>query len=247
MKRLLITLVFVFNTFFVWSDDNPYTTYTGEVLQCNLNNGKDVEDVLKMVKKDWYALDYPVQYEGWVTTPTLYSANDGDYDLFWVGFTDNNSDMGASLDWFNNNATKVFAKWQNLVSCASWSHWDIFEARRPESNLVEGSSSYWAFHSCNFKEGKSVSDLRENDEQWNKFFDNLGHKGGVWRWWPGAGSDSGNSTEYYVNVSFSTMKEFGDYRDARMQAMMNDSMPEQIANCDAPRVYTANNIKAFTN
>ena len=42
------------------------------------------------------------------------------------------------------------------------------------------------------------------------------------------------------------MKEFGQYRDARMNSMMNGSMPEQIADCQAPRVYSANNIKAIT-
>ena len=65
------------------------------------------------------------------------------------------------------NGTKVFSKWENLVSCTSWSHWDIFEARRPASELVEGDSNVWAFHSCNFKDGKGVSDLRANDMIWN--------------------------------------------------------------------------------
>ena len=116
MKKLLISLTFMASSLFIFSDDKPYTTYTGEILQCNLNDGKDASDVLKMVKKDWYALSYPVPYEGWVLTPTLYADNDGGYDLIWSGFTSNNTDMGASLDWFNKNATKVFSKWQNLVS-----------------------------------------------------------------------------------------------------------------------------------
>ena len=248
MKKYLLVILFSSISTFCFSDDHlTYRTATGEVLQCNLNDGKDADDVMRMVKNDWYDLDYPVQYEGWVLTPTLFASTDGGYDLFWAGFTLNNSDMGASLDWFNNNASKVFAKWQNLVSCSSWSQWDIFEARRPAIDLVEGDNNFWAFHSCNFKEGKGVSDLRDNDKQWNKFLDNLGHKGGVWRWWAGGGSDTQNSTDYYVNISFPSMKEYGDYRDARMQAMMNGSMPEQIANCQTPRVFSANNIKTFTN
>ena len=247
MKKLLISLVFIVSSFFTYSDENPYTTYTGEILQCNLLDGKDVNDVLEMVKKDWYALSYPVPYEGWVLSPTLYADNDGGYDLFWAGFTSNNTEMGASLDWFNKNATKVFSKWQNLVSCTSWSQWDIFEARKPATDLVEGDTGYWAFHSCNFKEGKGTSDLRENDVKWNNFLDGIGHEGGVWRWWAGSGSDTQNTNDYYVNISFSTMKEFGEYRDARMNSMMSGSMPEQIADCQTPRVYSANNIKAITN
>ena len=246
MNKLIISLALMVSSMLAYTNDKPYTTYTGETLQCNLMEGKDVNDVLKMVKKDWYALSYPAPYEGWVLTPTLYADNDGGYDLFWAGFTTNNADMGTTLDWFYENGTKVFDKWQNLVSCASWSHWDIFEARRPTNTLVEGDTGYWAFHSCNFKDGKSVSDLRANDIEWNEFLDGIGHDGGVWRWWAGGGSDTQNSTDYYVNISFSTMNEYGKYRDARMNAMMNGSMPEQIADCAAPRVYSANNIKAIS-
>ena len=41
------------------------------------------------------------------------------------------------------------------------------------------------------------------------------------------------------------MNEYGKYRDARKQAMSDGSLPEQIADCDAPRVYAANNIKVM--
>ena len=227
------------------TDDHEWTTYTGEVLQCNLNDGKNVEDVLGMVKKDWYALNYPVPYDAWVTTPTLYAANDGSYDLFWVGFTSNNADMGSSLDWFNQNGTRVFSKWQNLVNCSSWSHWDIWEAREPSSSLEEGDTNIWAFHSCKFKKRKSPSDFKENDEEWNEFFNNIEHTGGVWRWWPAGGSDVSVDNDFYINVSFSSMNEYGKYRDARKQAMSDGSLPESITDCEAPRVYTANNIKVM--
>jgi hypothetical protein len=228
-----------------FADDHVWTTYTGEVLQCNLNDGKNVEDVLGMVKKDWYALNYPVPYDAWVTTPTLYAANDGSYDLFWVGFTSNNADMGSSLDWFNQNGTRVFSKWQNLVNCSSWSHWDIWEAREPSSSLEEGDTNIWAFHSCKFKKRKSPSDFKENDEEWNEFFNNIEHTGGVWRWWPAGGSDVSVDSDFYINVSFSSMNEYGKYRDARKQAMSDGSLPELITDCEAPRVYTANNIKVM--
>tara|TARA_B100000508_G_C11444184_1_gene270460 strand:- start:574 stop:1323 length:750 start_codon:yes stop_codon:yes gene_type:complete len=247
MKKLSILILFAISSLTSYADDHQsYTTYTGEVLQCNLQDGKEVDDVLKMVKKDWYALDYPVPYEGWVLTPTLYADNDGGYDLFWAGFAFNNTDMGSTLDWFFENGTKVFSKWENLVSCASWSHWDIFEARRPASELVEGDSNVWAFHSCNFKDGKGVSDLRANDMIWNKYLDGIEHTGGVWRWWAGGGSNTQDTPDYYVNISFSNMNEFGQYRDARLKAMMDGKLPEQIADCAPPRVYAANNIKAIS-
>ena len=136
--------IFSFITVLSYADDHEWTTYTGEVLQCNLKDGKSVEDVMNMVRSDWYELDYPIPYDGWVTTPTLFADNDGGYDLFWVGFTADNADMGTTLDWFFENGTEVFSKWENLVDCASWSHWDIWEAREPSSSLEEGDTNNWA-------------------------------------------------------------------------------------------------------
>ena len=87
MRKFL--LIFVLSSFSLigFADDHEWTTYTGEVLQCNLKDGKSVEDVMDMVRTDWYELDYPIPYDGWVTTPTLFADNDGGYDLFWAGFT----------------------------------------------------------------------------------------------------------------------------------------------------------------
>ena len=248
MKKLTIITITFLASFGILADDHEaYRTVTGEVLQCNLKDGKDVNDVLKMVKKDWYELEYPAPYEGWVLTPTLFSSTDGGYDLAWAGFTFNNVDMGTTLDWFYENGTKVFSKWQNLVDCSSWSHWDIFEARTPTGEFEEGDQNYWAFSSCSFKEGKGVSDLMENDKVWNSYLDSIGHTGGVWRWWPGGGSDTTASNDFYINIGFNSMAEYGAARDARLQNMIAGSYPDGVADCDQPRVYSANNIKAISN
>ena len=78
MKKYILMTIFSFITALSYADDHEWTTYTGEVLQCNLKDGKSVEDVMDMVRTDWYELDYPIPYDGWVTTPTLFADNDGD-------------------------------------------------------------------------------------------------------------------------------------------------------------------------
>ena len=247
MKKLIISFLIATSSLFVLSNDDPYTTYTGEVLQCNFNKGKDLDDVLNMVSKDWYnmAQSYPASYEGNIVVPQLYASDDGGYEVFWVGFTSDNNAMGQVTDWFSDNGTKVFAKWQNIVDCSSWSQWDIFEIRESKSDSAEGDNSVWAFHSCTFKDGKGVSDIRENDKIWNKFFDRLGHTGGVWRWWAAGGSSLQESNDFYVNMGFKSMTEYGIYRDARVQTLIDDTYPDSISECKPPRVYSVNNIKAF--
>ena len=46
-------------------------------------------------------------------SPDLFADNDGGYDVFWVGFTADDADMGTSLDWFFENGTEVF--WRNFM------------------------------------------------------------------------------------------------------------------------------------
>ena len=120
MKRFIIYITFIAFSLFIYSDEESYKTYTGEVLQCNFNEGKDLDDALNMVRKDWYkmAQSYPAPYEGNIVTPQLYASTDGGYDLSWVGFTPDNNAMGEVTDWFSANASKVFTKWQNIVNCA---------------------------------------------------------------------------------------------------------------------------------
>ena len=248
MKKLIIYIVFVTSSLFIFSDDEPYTTYTGEVLQCNFNEGKGLDDALNMVRNDWYnmAQSFPAPYEGNVVTPQLYASDDGGYELFWVGFTTDNNAMGQVTDWFSDNASQVFAKWQNIVNCASWSQWDIFEVRASQADFEEGDSNYWAFHSCSFKPGAKASDIVEDDKTWNKFLDSLGHKGGVWRWWAAGGSSLEETNDFYVNMGFDSMTDYGNYRDARLQSLVDGSYPETIVRCQPPRVYSVNNIKAIS-
>ena len=87
----------------------------------------------------------------------------------------------------------------------------------------------------------------ENDKVWNSYLDSIGHTGGVWRWWPGGGSDTTASNDFYINIGFNSMAEYGAARDARLQNMIAGSYPDGVADCDQPRVYSANNIKAISN
>ena len=39
------------------------------------------------------------------------------------------------------------------------------------------------------------------------------------------------------------MQEYGAARDNRLTAMLNDSRPEEIHDCDTPRLYQSTNIR----
>ena len=47
-------------------------------------------------------------------------------------------------------------------------------------------------------------------------------------------------------MGFDSMTDYGNYRDARLQSLVDGSYPETIVSCQPPRVYSVNNIKAIS-
>ena len=56
MKKTLILIALIGSSFQVFSNEDAYVTYTGEVLQCNFNKGRDLDKVLEFVRNEWYEL-----------------------------------------------------------------------------------------------------------------------------------------------------------------------------------------------
>ena len=97
--------------------------------------------------------------------------------------------------------------------------------------------------SCSFKEGKSGNDLQANDKIWNKYLDEAGYEGGYWRWWPETGSPTETDYDYLLAVAFSSIEQYGASRDNRVQTMMAGTRPEEISDCNTPRLYESTNVR----
>ena len=69
--------------------------------------------------------------------------------------------------------------------------------------------TYASIRTCSLSEGKSVADLPANDSIWNKYLDDYGFEGGVWRWWPETGSATTFTHDYWNVASFRSVEEYG--------------------------------------
>lgn len=221
------------------------TTYSMEAFQCNYVNGKNYSDVQKVLPSwtEHVNENFSEPYSAAMLTPYLKSQSDVDFDLAWVGFSGNQEQMGVIADEWLATGSKIQAKWDKVVDCPSYGFYGVFEARSPSESFIEGENTYWAISSCSFKEGKKASDLANSDKGWNEFMTKQGHTGGVWRWWPGAGSPNSFESDFLLNISYSSMKEMGRIQDARYAAQNTGDLPESILNCDNPRVYIAENVR----
>jgi len=238
-KIILITL-----TFFTFSL-TAATTYSMEAYQCNFADGKSYADVQKIIPSWNKHADenFSVPYSAAMLTPLLKSETDVNFDMAWLGFSNTQEDMGIITDEWLATGSKIAAKFDKAAPCPSYMQYGVFEARRPSVAFEEGGITYWAVSSCSFREGKDGSDLAGSDSGWNAFLDEQGHTGGVWRWWPGAGAPNSFEGDFLLNISYSSMAEFGRMTDARYQASRDGNLPESILICDNPRVYIAENVR----
>jgi hypothetical protein len=242
--KILNKIILLYITIWVTSLSAD-TTYSMEAFQCDFVNGKDYSDVQKVVPS-WtkYADEnFSQPYSAALLTPYLKSESEVDFDVAWVGFSGNQEQMGAIADDYLATSASIQAKWDRVVDCPTYGFYGVFEARSPSESFVEGENTYWAISSCSFKEGKQASDLANNDKGWNAFMSDQGFTGGVWRWWPSAGSPNNFEGDFLLNISYSTMAEMGIIQDARYAAQNAGELPESILNCDNPRVYIAENVR----
>jgi len=244
MKKILLTLFFSISCFGYITADDHVISYGMEGYQCNVAEGKDMDDVVKFAEKTLnpYADEnWSAPYNAFIMTPFLRS-EEIDFDFAWVGFTNNHKELGIIQDsWFSETATKTSEQWSKLSDCASQGYYTAIEARAPSVPFVQGETTYFAVYSCSFKEGKSVKDLAESDRAWNEYNDKRGFTGGVWRWVPGPGTSNAFEGDFFMNVSYNSWEELGEYLDDAFWE--KTPRPESILNCDKPRVYAANNVR----
>lgn len=245
MKIKIIILGFLISFMNLTFADDHIEMSAMEGLQCNFQEGKDMDDVMKVIS-EWNKFgdkNFGAPYSAWILTPLYRSTTDYSFDFMFLGFTNSFGELGRVQDDFLNGASKIAAKWESVTDCSGQSMNLNVEARAPKTPWELGGVGYTSIQSCSLKEGRAVADLEENDKVWNKYLDAGDFKGGIWRWWPETGSPTSITHDYWVVASFDSVEEYGNGRDSMYAAMMANTRPEEIHNCDTPRLYQSSNIR----
>jgi hypothetical protein len=214
-------------------------------MQCQFEDGKDMDDVMKVLDEwsEYGDENFSELFNAWILTPVYMSTSDFDLDFVFLGFADSLGAIGKAEDEFRKGGQKIGEKWERVTNCSGQALNFNVEARAPKNEWVEGEVNYTSIESCSLKEGKTNNDLKANDELWNKYLDEAGFEGGYWRWWPETGSPTNNDFDYLLAVDFSSIEEYGNARDSRIESMMAGTRPEQIHDCNTPRLYESTNVR----
>ena len=244
MKKIITTGLLLFSINFLYSD-NHITIGGMNALQCQFADGKDMDDVMNVLDEwnEYGDENFSEPFSAWVMTPVYMSNADFDLDFVFLGFADSLSSVGKAEDEFRKGGQRIGEKWERVTDCSGMSLNMNVEARSPKNDWVEGGINYTMIQSCSFKDGKSANDLQANDAVWNKYLDESGFEGGYWRWWPETGSPTDTDYDYLLAVDFSSIEQYGASRDNRLQAMMAGTRPDEIHECNTPRLYESTNIR----
>ena len=170
MKIKLILLSLIFSLAHTISADDHIELAAMEGLQCNYAEGKDMDDVMRVISQ-WNAFgdeNFGAPYNAWIFTPIYRSNSDYDFDFMFLGFTNTFKEMGRVQDDFQNGASKISARWDAVTECAGQSMNLNVEVRAPKNPWEANGVGYASITSCSFKDGKSMSDLEGNSKTWNK-------------------------------------------------------------------------------
>ena len=243
ISKILVTLLLAFS-FNIYSDDHVEITGM-TALQCQFAEGKDMDDVVKVLD-EWneYGDDnFRDPFSAWVLTPVFVSLNDFDLDFVFLGFADSLQNIGNTEDDFRKGGQKIGEKWEKVTNCSGQSLNFNVTVREPKNSWEEGGTNFTSIQSCSLKEDKTNDDFKANDMRWSKYLDEGGFEGGVWRWWPETGSSVDTDYDYLLAASFSSIGEYGSARDNRIEAMMAGTRPEEIHDCNTPRLYQSTNVR----
>ncbi len=86
--KILLALFLAASINFTYADDHRPTTFAMEALQCNFQEGKDMDDAMKVIS-EWKVLadkNFTVPYNAWTLTPLYTSQTDFPFKFAWIGF-----------------------------------------------------------------------------------------------------------------------------------------------------------------
>ena len=99
--KIKIILISIFLSFLNFANADDHVEFGAlEGLQCNFQNGKDMDDVMKVIS-EWNEFgdeNFSAPYSAWIFTPVYRTNSDYDFDFMFVGFTNSIGEMGKVQD-----------------------------------------------------------------------------------------------------------------------------------------------------
>ena len=234
--RYLVFLSLISFSYVAYSDNHMPRTYAMEGYQCNLADGKGLDDVLRVASKwgKWADSNYSVPYAAWVMTPFYQTKSDFGFDLGWLGFSTNWQTLGQAQDEWMAKGQRLQAEFNSVSPCDNHVAYWVWTQRAAKETTPNG---YLTVRGCNNNEATTLEQINSASAKRNEYLDSLGEDSAIYVWFAGAGSPLENTYDYLEVWASATMKEWGKAPDAWLSGNPDPSGLSDLRECDTPRVY----------
>ena len=213
-----------------------------EMFACKYNEGKGPADLDAATKKwnAWADKNGVDDYSAWTLVP-YYSGPDQDFDVIWLGGSDNAKTLGRVQDTWLATGSKEADGFAEVVSCDMHAAYAVLRMKKPPKR-DNPSNVVISFSDCNTEEGVTFDDLYMPIIEWGKYKGENGSTAGMWVFFPSYGG-GGEEFDFKWVTAHQNLEDMGADWDQFSQSgwkKANELFAGKLQ-CDSSRTYLATN------
>jgi len=213
-----------------------------EMFACKYNEGKGPADLDAATKKwnAWADKSGVDDYSAWTLVP-YYSGPDQDFDVIWLGGSDNAKTLGRVQDAWLATGSREAEGFAEVVSCDVHAAYAVLRMKKPPKR-DNPSNILISFSDCNTAEGTSFDDLYMPIIEWGKYKAENGSTAGMWVFFPSFGG-GGEEFDFKWVTAHQNLEDMGADWDQFSQSgweKANELFAGKL-HCDSTRSYLATN------
>ena len=207
-------------------------TYGGvETFACDFNEGKDMDDLLRVTKKwdKWADKNHTVGYTGLLLTPFYYDSLDA--DVYWVGFSPSFEDQAIAQSEYDAKAGKLEEEFLSVYSCKSHSQLAWVRVRDDSGDTETGIVD---FSACAMAPGATQEKMAIADKKMNSFLSEINSTTRIYRWYPLQGNEI-SEADYYQASWSASLQDKGTNADKFVQnggIQLRRSLYDDLVQCN---------------
>ena len=213
-----------------------------EMFACKYNEGKGPAD-LDAATKNWNAWadkNGVDDYSAWTLVP-YYSGPEQDFDVLWLGGSDNAKTLGRVQDTWLATGSKEAEGFAEVVTCDGHAAYAVLRIKKPPKR-DNPSNVVISFSDCNTAEGVTFDDLYLSLIEWGKYKGENGSTGGMWVFFPSFGG-GGEEFDFKWVTAHQNLEDMGADWDQFSESgwkKANELFAGKLQ-CDSSRAYLATN------
>ena len=209
-----------------------------EILGCNFNSGKNMNDLNAVVRKynAWSDSHNMDQYTALILTP-LYHSAEMTFDVLWLGAWPNGTAMGKDTVVWINDGEKMLNEFNRVMDCSVFLQLASLNVRPPSGPVAAGAIA--DFTDCKVKEGRTSQEAIAAIAEWAQYLADNGSDLPHWVNFPVAGESADADYDFKLSTGFSDPVAYGKFMDfytSKGYSKANELFG-RLMDCNSARVY----------